>query len=54
MLDPIAGGAHYDVPIKQAQELINDMQDRVSAYLIPKLVKEEIGTASKTPITNQV
>ena len=54
MLDPIAGGAHYDVPIKQAQELINDMQDRVSGYLIPKLVKEEIGTASKTPITNQV
>lgn len=48
LLDPVAGAAHYDVSIEQAQQLIQEMQASVSGYLVPKLVKEEIGTASKT------
>jgi L-lysine 2,3-aminomutase len=48
LLDPVAGAAHYDVSTEQAQKLIQDMQASVSGYLVPKLVKEEIGTASKT------
>ncbi len=50
LLDPVAGAAHYDVPIEQAQKLIQEMQSSVSGYLIPKLVKEEIGAPSKTLI----
>lgn len=51
LLDPVAGAAHYDVNAEQAQQLINDMQARVSGYLVPKLVKEEIGGTSKIPLT---
>jgi L-lysine 2,3-aminomutase len=52
LLDPVAGAAHYDVTAEQAQKLIKEMQASVSGYLIPKLVKEEIGASSKTLMTN--
>jgi L-lysine 2,3-aminomutase len=48
LLDPVAGAAHYDVSTEQAQTLIKEMQASVSGYLVPKLVKEEIGGISKT------
>ncbi len=52
LLDPVANAAHYDVTAEQAQKLINEMQSSVSGYLIPKLVKEEIGAVSKTLLDN--
>ena len=52
LLDPVAGAAHYDVTEEQAQKLHKEMQANVSGYLIPKLVKEEIGGNSKTILTN--
>lgn len=52
LLDPVAGAAHYDVPIQHAQQLIQEMQASASGYLVPKLVKEEIGTTSKTLVAN--
>lgn len=48
LLDPVAGAAHYDVALDDAQQLIKEMQDRVSGYLVPRLVREEIGALSKT------
>lgn len=52
LLDPVAGAAHYDVSQDEAQKLLNEMQSRVSGYLVPKLVKEEVGASSKTLISN--
>ena len=50
LLDPVAGAAHYDVAIEKAREIIRQMQANTSGYLVPKLVKEEIGGVSKTQI----
>jgi EF-P beta-lysylation protein EpmB len=50
ILDPVAGAAHYDVTIEKARELVKFMQANCSGYLVPKLVKEEIGGVSKTQI----
>jgi len=52
LLDPVAGAAHYDVTMEVAQKLLQEMQSRVSGYLLPRLVKEEIGATSKTLIDN--
>ena len=52
LLDPVAGAAHYDVSLDDAQSLMEEMQARVSGYLVPKLVKEEVGASSKTLIMN--
>lgn len=48
LLDPVKSAAHYDVSAKQAVDIIETMQASVSGYLVPKLVKEEIGGTSKT------
>ena len=50
LLDPVAGAAHFNVKEKQAKKLIREMQNRVSGYLVPKLVREEIGGKNKTSI----
>lgn len=52
LLDPVAGAAHFDVSMSIAQDLIKQMQASASGYLIPKLVKEEIGGVSKMALTN--
>ena len=50
LLDPVAGAAHYEVPIGDARRLVEQMRNRVSGYLVPRLVKEEPGLASKTGV----
>jgi L-lysine 2,3-aminomutase len=50
LLDPVAGTAHFNVDEQRAKQLIKNMQNSVSGYLVPKLVKEEAGEASKTLI----
>ena len=50
LLDPVSGASHYDVDIKQAKLLINKMHSSLSGYMIPRLVKEEIGAKGKTNI----
>lgn len=51
LMDPVAGAAHFNVTEEQAKKLIGNMHERVSGYLVPKLVKEEIGGKSKTIIS---
>ena len=51
LLDAVAGAAHYNVSIEHAQNILKEMQNRVSGYLVPKLVKEEVGASSKTLMT---
>jgi len=48
LLDPVAGAAHFDVPQATAQRLVADAGARLPGYLVPRLVREEAGAASKT------
>ena len=50
MLDPVSGTTHFNVDINRAQNLLRDMHSRASGYLVPKLVREEIGSTGKTCI----
>jgi len=47
-LDKAKGTSHFDVDQKKAIQLHQLLQKRLSGYLVPKLVKEEPGKASKT------
>ncbi|MBL1141009.1 MAG: EF-P beta-lysylation protein EpmB [Proteobacteria bacterium] len=48
LLDPVSGAAHFEVNEQQARNLIQQMHASVSGYLVPKLVKEEVGKKGKT------
>ena len=49
LLDRVAGAAHFDVPERQARDLMAALRDRLPGYLVPKLVREQAGAAAKTP-----
>lgn len=49
-LDKVQGAAHFDVPVTTAITLMQQVMRQQSGYLIPKLVREMPGEASKTPI----
>ncbi len=48
--DPVRGTAHFDVPELRARQLINTVRSRIPGYLVPRLVREIPGMASKQPI----
>lgn len=48
--DPVAGAHHYDVPDEEARNLVRELLSRLPGFLVPKLVREEPGKESKTPI----
>ncbi|MGV6825859.1 MAG: EF-P beta-lysylation protein EpmB [bacterium] len=50
LLDPVAGSAHFNVSIEQAKKLHKEVRSKLPGYLVPKLVKEEIGQNAKTPV----
>jgi L-lysine 2,3-aminomutase len=47
-LDPVAGAAHFDVPVRTAQALIAEVAARLPGFLVPRLVREESGAPAKT------
>ncbi|CAG7857390.1 lysine 2,3-aminomutase [biofilm metagenome] len=47
LLDKASGTGHFDVPEDKAKALISQIQNRLSGYLVPKLVKEVAGAESK-------
>ncbi|HSG63376.1 MAG TPA: EF-P beta-lysylation protein EpmB [Gammaproteobacteria bacterium] len=49
-LDPVAGAAHFDVPPARAEALIEAVRSELPGYLVPRLVREVPGRASKTPL----
>lgn len=51
LLDEVAGAAHFDIPLAQAEALYQQLIACLPGYLVPKLVKEIPGEPSKTPIT---
>jgi EF-P beta-lysylation protein EpmB len=48
LLDPVAGAAHFDVPEDTARSLVAEVAARLPGYLVPRLVREIPGEASKT------
>ena len=48
VLDPVAGAAHFLVPDDEARALMRSVQKRLAGYMVPRLVREEPGEASKT------
>ena len=50
LLDRVAGAAHFDIDSSTAVRLIKALRGRLPGYLVPKLVKEEPGATSKTPV----
>ncbi|WP_455385428.1 EF-P beta-lysylation protein EpmB [Acidihalobacter prosperus] len=50
LLDPVAGAAHFHVDDRQAGEVMQELRARLPGYLVPRLVREEAGAPSKTPV----
>jgi L-lysine 2,3-aminomutase len=49
-LDRVRGAAHFEVDDIRAQALMEQLRVRLPGYLVPKLVREVGGDASKRPI----
>lgn len=50
MLDPVRGAAHFDVAEPEARALVRAAAARLPGYLVPRLVREQPGAPSKTPL----
>ncbi|HET7673981.1 MAG TPA: EF-P beta-lysylation protein EpmB [Gammaproteobacteria bacterium] len=50
LLDRVAGAAHFEVPETHALTLHAKLRARLAGYLVPRLVREEPGKDSKTPV----
>jgi EF-P beta-lysylation protein EpmB len=49
-LDRVAGTAHFEVADAQAIQLVEQMRSLLPGYLVPRLVRETAGAASKQPV----
>lgn len=49
-LDKVAGAAHFALSIEEAQKIYAELLTLSSGFLVPKLVTEEAGKLSKTPL----
>lgn len=50
LLDRVQGAAHFDVPEARGMALIAELRARLPGYLVPRLVREQPGAASKTVV----
>ncbi len=50
LLDPVVGASHFDVSDQIGIELIDTIRKKLPGYLVPRLVREQQGEASKTTI----
>jgi len=48
--DRVKGTAHFDVEEARARTLLDALMGRLSGYLVPRLVREVPGAASKVPV----
>ncbi len=48
VLDKVEGTAHFDIPLSAAKQLHEGLQQSLSGYLVPRLVREDAGKGSKT------
>ena len=50
LLDKATGTGHFDVPKAHALQLLEQLQNTLPGYLVPKLVTEQAGALSKQPV----
>ena len=50
LLDPVDGAAHFEVDEATAAGIAEELRRRLPGYLVPRLVRETPGSASKTPV----
>lgn len=50
LLDRAAGTGHFEVSETQAAAIMREVQQRLSGYLVPKLVREQAGASSKSAV----
>jgi L-lysine 2,3-aminomutase len=50
-LDPVAGAAHFEVPVAEGRRLIEELRRRLPGYAVPRYVRERPGGTSKQPLT---
>jgi EF-P beta-lysylation protein EpmB len=50
LLDKVQGAAHFDLPMTEVSAIYNELMALLPGYLVPKLVREIPGAASKTTI----
>lgn len=48
LFDRVQNASHFEVPLEKAQQLHQEMQQKLPGYMVPKLVQENQGEASKT------
>jgi EF-P beta-lysylation protein EpmB len=49
-LDPVQGAAHFAVDDRRACALIGEVRAALPGYLVPRLVREQAGARSKSPV----
>ena len=47
-LDPVAGSQHFEVDDDRAIQIVQEMRDSASGYMVPRLVRETPGETGKT------
>lgn len=47
LLDRVQGAAHFEVTSKEAKQLVTQLRHHLPGYMVPKLVREVAGEASK-------
>ncbi|MEX0939273.1 MAG: EF-P beta-lysylation protein EpmB [Pirellulales bacterium] len=47
-LDRVAGAAHFEVPVAQGLQIINELRARLPGYAVPRYVQEIAGRPGKT------
>jgi EF-P beta-lysylation protein EpmB len=50
LLDPVEGAAHFEVPEEKAILLHTELTNRLSGYLVPRLVREVEGAPAKVGV----
>jgi EF-P beta-lysylation protein EpmB len=50
LLDRVDGAAHFELPAAESQQIYQALLAALPGYLVPRLVREEVGAPSKTPV----
>jgi EF-P beta-lysylation protein EpmB len=53
-LDPVAGAAHFEVPVAEGLELLEAMRRRLPGYAVPKFVQEVPGEPFKMELESLI
>jgi EF-P beta-lysylation protein EpmB len=51
LLDKVTGAHHFEIDENRAKQIHQQLLLKLSGYLVPKLVREEPGKTSKTPVS---